>query len=123
MYYKKEFGHDGEDEACNYLSKMGYEIINRNFSCKTGEIDIIALDLETREIVFIEVKSRQQIRYGYPIEAVDKKKREHIRKTAEYYAYINNIENHKFRFDVIEVYNLPKKRLKIHHIIQAIDFD
>ena len=98
-------------------------VIIRNFSCKIGEIDIIAYDKSEDEIVFIEVKARYQTKYGEPSEAVDLRKTNHIRRTAEYYAYINNIENHKFRFDVIEVLSLPNKKQQIHHIIQAIDYD
>ena len=122
MYYNKELGFEGESEASNYLERIGYEIIKRNFSCKIGEIDIIAYDKECDEIVFVEVKSRYQIKYGAPAEAVDFQKTAHIRRTAEYYAYINNIEDHKFRFDVVEILHLPHKK-KLHHIIQAIDFD
>ncbi len=121
MYYKKELGNEGETEAANYLERIGYKIIVRNFSCKIVGIDIIAYDIENDEIVFIEVKSRQQIKYGEPAEAIDTEKIKHIRRTAEYYAYINDIENSKFRFDVIEILSLPHEKLKLHHIIQAIE--
>ena len=123
MYYKKEFGYEGETEACNYLEKIGYDILERNFSCKSGEIDIIAYDKDEDEIVFVEVKTRQQIRYGEPAEAVDFPKINHIRRTAEYYVLIKGIENHKFRFDVIEVKNVCNNKSRLHHIIQAFDFD
>ena len=123
MYYKKEIGFEGETEACNYLERLGYDIIKRNFSCKSGEIDIIAYDKSEDEIVFVEVKSRNQIKYGEPAEAVDLLKSKHIRRTAEYYAYINDIESHKFRFDVIEIYSVSYNKFHIHHIIQAIDYD
>ena len=123
MYYKKEFGYEGETKACNYLENNEYDIIERNFSCKSGEIDIIAYDKKEDEIVFVEVKSRQQIKYGQPAEAVDLPKINHIRRTAEYYAYIKGLENSKFRFDVIEIKNLPNNKTRLHHIIQAFDFD
>ena len=122
MYYKKELGQEGELAACNYLEKNGYNILVRNFTCKSGEIDIIAYDKKEDEIIFIEVKSRYQSKFGEPAEAVDWQKIKHIYRTAEYYAYINNIEYHKFRFDVIEILNLPNKKQQIHHIIQAFDY-
>ena len=54
---RQELGKEGEDFAADYLQKQGYEIIDRNFECKQGEIDIIAKD--KNEYVFIEVKTRQ----------------------------------------------------------------
>ena len=53
---RQELGKEGEDFAADYLQKQGYEIIDRNFECKQGEIDIIAKD--KNEYVFIEVKTR-----------------------------------------------------------------
>ena len=68
----KEKGDLGELIALKYLTKSGAEIIEKNYKIKTGEIDIIAkID---NELVFIEVKSRSNIRYGYPAEAVNYKK-------------------------------------------------
>ena len=122
MNDNKEFGYEGEDEAAKYLEKIGYKILNRNFSCKAGELDIIALDIDTDEIVFIEVKSRQQFLFGEPRDAIDINKINHIRRTAEFYAYINDIEDYKFRFDVIEILSFPNEKLKLNHLIQAIDF-
>lgn len=90
MYRAQEIGKFGEEEATKYLKEKGYKILDRNFSCKRGEIDIIAL--EKNEIVFIEIKSRENIKYGLPSEAVDRRKLEHIYKTAEYYLYIRNLQ-------------------------------
>ena len=70
---KQEIGKIGEDIACSYLEKNNYKIICRNYRTKTGEIDIIARDI-TKEIVFIEVKTRQNLKYGYPIDAINKQK-------------------------------------------------
>ena len=72
IHEKKEFGNKGEDIAIEYLEKRGYIILERNFYCRQGEIDIIAKD--KNEIVFIEVKSRSSIQYGCPSEAVNKQK-------------------------------------------------
>ena len=62
MYASHELGKQGENYACQYLKTKGYQIIQRNFSCKQGEIDIIAKDKE--EYVFIEVKTRHNFHYG-----------------------------------------------------------
>ena len=114
---RQELGKEGEDFAADYLQKQGYEIIDRNFECKQGEIDIIAKD--KNEYVFIEVKTRSSALYGLPKEAVDKTKKKHIYRSAEYYVYAKHLESEPIRIDVIEVYKKQGKFM-VHHIKQAI---
>jgi len=64
MYFKQSIGKLGEDIACLYLEKNNYKIIKRNFRCKQGELDIIAFNLK-KELIFIEVKTRNNINYGF----------------------------------------------------------
>ena len=89
LHIKKEFGNTGEDIATEYLKKQGYIILERNFYCKQGEIDIIAKD--KNEVVFVEVKSRSDVGYGLPSEAVTKQKIKHLCRTARYFLYKNNV--------------------------------
>lgn len=117
MYQRHETGKIGEDLVTKYLEQNGYKIIERNFECRQGEIDIIAQD--KKEIVFIEVKTRSNKNYGKPKEAVDRNKKKHIYKTLEFYVYINHLENEAIRIDVIEVYKKQEKYI-IHHIKNAI---
>lgn len=117
MYEKHETGKIGEDIVAKYLEQIGYEILQRNFECKIGEIDIIAKDKD--EIVFIEVKTRASALYGLPKDAVDQTKKKHIYRSAEFYIYIKHLENQPVRIDVIEVYKKQGK-FKIHHIKNAI---
>ena len=117
MYERHETGRIGEDIATIYLQQSGYTIIERNFECKIGEIDIIAKD--KNEIVFIEVKTRASALYGLPKEAVDQTKKKHIYRSAEFYIYIRHLENYPVRIDVIEVYKKQGK-FKVHHIKNAI---
>lgn len=117
MYKNKKIGKLGEQIASDYLKNIGYSIIIRNFMCKQGEIDIIAQ--YKKEIVFIEVKTRTSLNYGYPVEAVNNIKQKHIEKTAQYYLYKTNINNTYIRIDVIEIY-LYKNRYKINHIKQIL---
>ena len=117
MYQRHETGKIGEDIAVSYLNEKGYQIIERNFECTQGEIDIIAKD--KKELVFIEVKTRASVLYGLPKEAVDKTKKKHIYKSAEYYIYLKHLENAPIRIDVIEVYKKNDK-YKLNHIKQAI---
>ena len=117
MYYKKKTGKEGEDIATKYLEKIGYKILERNFNCRQGEIDIIALDKE--EYVFIEVKTRSNKKYGLASEAVNIQKKKYLIKAIKYYLYIKGLENKFIRIDVIEVYKNSNK-FYINHIKQAI---
>ena len=82
MYQRHETGKIGEDIAVRYLNEKGYQIIERNFECIQGEIDVIAKD--KKELVFIEVKTRASALYGLPKEAVDKTKQKHLTKTIKH---------------------------------------
>lgn len=117
MYERHETGKIGEDIATRYLEQIGYEIIQRNFECKIGEIDIIAKEKD--EIVFVEVKTRASALYGQPKDAVDVTKKKHIYRSAEFYIYIRHLEKYPVRIDVIEVYKKQGK-FKVHHIKNAI---
>ncbi len=115
MYERHKLGKEGEDYATNYLKDKGYKIIEKNFMCKQGEIDIIAKEKE--EYVFIEVKTRQNFNYGMPSEAVTPKKQKNIWNATKYFLYLHNLENKYIRFDVIELYKKDNK-FYINHIKQ-----
>ena len=117
MYERHIIGKNGEDIAEEYLLENGYEIIERNFSCRQGEIDIIAKDKD--EYVFIEVKTRTNRNYGEPAAAVTYYKRKHIIKSVEYYLFLRRLENVFVRIDVIEIY-WEKEEYRINHIKAAI---
>ena len=120
MYRKKELGKIGENIATKYLIEQNYKIIARNFVCKQGEIDIIASDEAKKEIVFIEVKTRTNSKYGKPSEAVNENKQIHIYRATEYYIYKYNLYNKAIRFDVIEVnLNIEEKNITINQIKNA----
>lgn len=113
MYESHITGRIGEELAINYLQRKGYKIIEKNFQCRQGEIDIIAKDKD--EIVIIEVKTRKCLEYGKPAEAVNETKKKHIYKATEYYLYIKKIEKTYIRIDVIEVY-IKENKYYINHI-------
>ena len=119
MYFRREIGIWGENLACKYLEANNYKIIERNFLCRQGEIDIIANDITKKEIVFIEVKTRSNFTYGNPIESVNKNKQKHMKMAIKYYIYKNHMEKLPVRIDVIEVY-IKKEGCKINHIKQII---
>lgn len=113
MYESHITGRIGEELAINYLQRKGYKIIEKNFQCRQGEIDIIAKDKD--EIVIIEVKTRKCLEYGKPAEAVNETKKKHIYKATEYYLYIKKLEKAYIRIDVIEVY-IKENKYYINHI-------
>ncbi|WP_312353675.1 YraN family protein, partial [Aminipila sp.] len=75
-------GFQGEEVASNYLKNKGYQVLERNFRCKMGEIDIIACIHKT--LVFVEVKTRRNLKFGLPCEAITKNKKVHIKKVAAF---------------------------------------
>jgi len=103
--YKRKVGKWGEDLGAEYLSKIGYRILNRNYRTPSGEIDLVALDNNEDDpcLVFVEVKTRTNERFGYPEEAVTRKKWLHMMNAIEYY-FENNLQyDYDWRIDVIAV--------------------
>ncbi|MHB8092544.1 MAG: YraN family protein [Syntrophales bacterium] len=98
-------GKRGEELAAVYLAKVGYRIIERNYRCIFGEIDIVAE--EGGSIVFIEVKSRRSIAYGDPQLAVGARKQKKISMVALNYIEEKHQHSRNARFDVVAVKILP----------------
>ncbi len=113
---KQILGKIGEERACRYLKEKGYQILERNFRCKMGEIDIIAKD-KNKDLVFVEVKTRRSFQYGSPAEAINYQKKNHIYRVAKYYILTNKLINKTIRFDAIEI--VIGNSCYLHHIKQA----
>lgn len=101
MTNKKTEGQRGEEIACKALKKKGYRILDKNFSCRHGELDIIAEDHGV--VCFIEVKARSSEDYGLPEEAVTHWKKQKLLNTAFVYIEKKKIVNRDMRFDIISV--------------------
>lgn len=117
-YENKKIGREGEKIAQKYLEDNGYEIIEKNFYCRFGEIDIIAKLND--EVIFVEVKTRKQIKYGNAAESVTEYKKNHIYRVAEFYTYVYQLYNVPMSLDVIEVYIFDDKETRVAHIKNAI---
>ncbi|WP_418790060.1 YraN family protein [Phosphitispora sp. TUW77] len=100
-FNKRAIGAIGEDIATQMLNEQGYIILERNFRCRYGEIDVIARIGDT--LVFVEVKTRRNKHCGTPEESVDYRKQSKLRLLAKYYMYINQNYSQKIRFDVYAV--------------------
>ncbi len=112
-------GKKGENIAADYLKKNGYRILETNFRCPLGEIDIIARDKE--DLIFLEVKTRRSADLGYPEEAVDSRKQKKISRLAEYYLQTNKLTNTPARFDVVAI-TMSGSSTEVRLIKNAFDF-
>ncbi len=101
MNETQKFGRAGESFAAEVLELEGYVILQRNYSCRAGEIDLIAE--RDGDLFFIEVKSRRDAAFGLPCEAVNKTKRQHMRKAAAFFLSENRCSWETYSFQVIEV--------------------
>lgn len=102
MDNKRATGARYEEMAIQYLKGIGYEILEKNFRCRLGEIDIIAKD--QIYLVFIEVKFRATKKKGIPEEAITHRKQKIISKVADYYLMkTDKVMNIPIRFDVVTI--------------------
>jgi len=117
-YFNSKLGAIGEEYASKYLEQNGYTVIARNFKCKIGEIDIIATEKSSKCYVFVEVKYRTTLMFGYPKEAISLHKQNKIKKTATFYLCSKKLyDKVDVRFDCIEVlYEDTGKTPNINHI-------
>ena len=99
--YKKFLGYLGEKKAQNFLKKQGYKILLANYVTPFGEADIVAKIDD--ELVFVEVKTRTNEKFGRPCEAVDIKKQEKYRRICDYYFIENKLDDQNVSFAVIEI--------------------
>jgi putative endonuclease len=100
-FVRSSVGKRGEELASAYLENAGYKIVERNYRCIFGEIDIVAEEGDT--IVFIEVKSRRSNAYGDPQLAVGYRKQKKISLVALHYIAEKHQHNRNARFDVVAV--------------------
>lgn len=114
-----KIGIIGEEIACKYLRNKGFEIIERNFHSKRGEIDIIAKDIDV--VVFAEVKYYSFKSFFLPNYSISKSKKKAIIYTARYYLFKNKLNNILCRFDVLAIYKNNANQTTIQHFINAFD--
>lgn len=114
----KSIGSKGEQLAADFLSAKGYRIVQRNYFAFKVEIDLIALDESTNQIVFTEVKTLQNDFFQQPYEQVNLKKQRNIIKAADTYLRRHDIDK-EARFDVVSIVLKPNSEPEITHMISA----
>jgi putative endonuclease len=99
--FRVSLGERGETAACGFLKNHGYKILEKNYKCKLGEIDVIAR--RRGRLAFIEIKTRTSAQFGLPQEAVDLRKQEKIFKVAQWYLKEKKLSGSPIAFDVVAV--------------------
>lgn len=111
-------GQQGEQIAADLLTDKGFQLIERNFCCKMGEIDLIATIEEY--LVFIEVKTRRESKLGInPLLSITQAKQRKLKKLGTFYIAKNSIYNRQPRFDVIGIVMKSGNHHKIEHLENA----
>ena len=112
----KPLGRKGENLAASYLREQGWEILERNYRTRLGEIDLVCRDHES--IVFVEVKTRASADFARPDESVTQRKQAKLRRLVEEYLVAHRLEASDVRFDVLGV-TLGSHRTEFEHIVGA----
>ena len=114
----KLLGRWGEKYCQRFLKRKGLKKLARNFSCKTGEIDLIMVDIDGT-IVFVEVRTRADESFGPAESSITFAKKAKLLRTAQYFLATHNIENRPFRFDVVTIVLAPTGRPLLRHYDNA----
>jgi putative endonuclease len=114
MRVKDALGRFGEDVAARYLADAGFEILERNWRCRDGEIDIVARDGPA--LVFCEVKTRSGTGFGLPADAVGRAKVARLRRLAARWLAERRPDHADLRFDVVSVQRSYSAPLCVEHI-------
>jgi putative endonuclease len=115
MGRKDVLGRTGEQLAVDYLNDCGFEIIDRNWRCPTGEIDIVARKAGTT--VIVEVKTRTDLRYGHPLDSITPRKLARLRRLAAQWCGEHGPVQH-VRIDAIAVLT-GRDGVSIEHVRQV----
>ena len=111
-------GKEGERLAEQYLRKKGYKLVERNYRCPAGEVDLIVLD--RRVIVFVEVKTRTGHEFGTPLEAVYPRKQRKMMQAAQFFLSQKKLHQRDARFDVVGI-SWPAHEPVIEHVENAFE--
>jgi putative endonuclease len=111
-------GKEGERVAELYLKHKGYKLVERNYRCSAGELDLIVLD--RRVVVFVEVKTRSGQGFGSPLEAVEFHKQRKMIQAAQYFLSEKRLHQRDARFDVVGI-SWPGREPVVEHIENAFE--
>jgi len=115
---RQVLGKEGERIAEQYLKRKGYKLVERNYRCSAGEVDLIVLD--RRVIVFVEVKTRTGHGFGTPLEAVQPRKQRKMMQAAQFFLSQKKLHQRDARFDVVGI-SWPGREPMVEHIENAFE--
>jgi putative endonuclease len=115
---RKRLGRWGEKYSEKFLKSEGLKTLARNFSCKTGEIDLVMVDGDGA-IVFVEVRTKADESFSPPEESITQPKRARLKRAARYFLAAHKIEDRPLRFDVVTVVLGQVGRPQIRHYQNA----
>jgi putative endonuclease len=115
---KKQIGVRGEDLACAELERQGLQVLERNWRCRLGEIDIVAAEAGASGLtmVFCEVKCRSGLGFGHPLEAITFTKRRTLRQLAAVWMRQHRVKASAIRLDAIGVVLAPGEEPSVTHV-------
>ena len=113
---KQALGREGERLAELFLKQKGYQLVQRNYRCRGGEVDLIVLD--RRIVVFVEVKTRTDHEFGNPLEAVAPRKQRRMILAAQLFLHEKKLHERDARFDVVGI-SWPGSKPVVEHIENA----
>lgn len=113
---RQGLGRRGEQLAAERLAALGYQIVERNFRCPAGEIDLVARRDDTW--VFVEVRTRRGERFGTPEESITPRKRSHLIASAQHYLQAHQLEAVPWRIDAVAVGLSPRGELLRVEVIE-----
>jgi putative endonuclease len=114
----KLHGRWGEKQCERYLKRKGLKTLTRNFSCKTGEIDLVMVDTDSA-IVFVEVRTKADVAFASPEVSITTPKKARLLRTARYFLATNNIDDRPFRFDIVTIVLNKTSHPQIQHYKNA----
>jgi putative endonuclease len=115
---KKQIGVRGEDLACAELERQGLQVLERNWRCRLGEIDIVAAEAGANGLtmVFCEVKCRSGLGFGHPLEAITFTKRRTLRQLAAVWMRQHRVKASAIRLDAVGVVLAPGEEPSVTHV-------
>ncbi|WP_029289350.1 YraN family protein [Cellulomonas sp. HZM] len=118
MRAKDAVGRHGEDVAAAHVEARGWRVLDRNWRCREGEVDLVALDGD--ELVVVEVKTRRSTSYGYPAEAVTRTKLARVRRLAALWLAAHDVRAASVRVDVVAVLLPRSGAAVVEHLVGVV---
>jgi putative endonuclease len=115
---REHLGRWGEKHCEKFLKRKGLKTLTRNFSCKTGELDLVMVDTDTT-IVFVEVRTKAGSDFATPEDSITATKKTRLLRAARYFLATNNIDDRPYRFDIVAIVLDKDARPDIKHYKNA----